>query len=248
MHILRTRFKKDIVAEFLPPLVKVKKQRVVIFAGGMPGYPDKADFIESFARKGFWVFVPRYRGSWESDGVFLKHSPHFDILDIIEELPKGFVSAFDGKKFKVTPDQIFLIGSSFGGPAAILASQSPQVTKAILLSPVVDWRYPSKAEPLGFLAKFVTEAFGNGYRIDQNGWRKLAKGNFYNPASIVSDIDGAKLLILHSLDDEIVDYRSVTKFSRDTGAQIKIYKSFGHFGASIFRKPAVYKLVRNFMK
>lgn len=247
MHTLRARFKKQIVTEFLPPLINTKKHKVIIFAGGMPGYPDKKSFIEFFARKGFWVFVPRYRGTWESDGVFLKNSPHLDILDIIDELPKGFTSLWDNKKFKLKPDHIFIFGSSFGGPAAALALLDKRVDKSILFSPVVDWTYPSKTENKSVMTKFTKEAFGNGYRIDKKGWDKLYKGNFYNPAKNANQIDGSKLLIFHALDDEIVDYRSVTKFARDTGAKIKLFKRNGHFGSSVSTKPSVYKLIKIFL-
>ncbi|MEK7212119.1 MAG: hypothetical protein AAB686_00385, partial [Patescibacteria group bacterium] len=91
MHTYRTRFKKEIVAEFLPPLGrKPKKNRVIILCGGHPGTPSKPQIVEFWAKKGYWVFNPRYRGSWESSGTFLKYSPEKDILDVIGELPKGF--------------------------------------------------------------------------------------------------------------------------------------------------------------
>jgi len=247
MHIFRTRFKKEVVTEFLPPLRKTKRDNVIIFAGGMPGYPDKKNFIEFFARKGFWVFVPRYRGTWESDGVFLKNSPHQDILDIIDELPKGFISLFDYKKFKIKPNKIFVFGSSFGGPSAIFASMHPKVNKAVLFSPVVDWTYPSKTESLKFMKRFVSEAFGNGYRITKNGWEKLYNGKFYNPSHQVHKIDGSKLLLFHSLDDDVVNVKSVIKFAKQTNAKLKLFKKGGHFGSSAATKPTIYKLVHNFL-
>src|SRR3989344_3616458 len=89
MTIFRTRFKKDIVCEFLPPARK--SSRVVILCGGMPAYTGRKDaLMEFFARKGYWVFLPRYRGSWESGGQFLKRSPHEDIIDVINGLSRGF--------------------------------------------------------------------------------------------------------------------------------------------------------------
>ena len=90
MNILRAKFKKEIISEFLPSLRPSKK--VIIFCGGMPSYPGKKnDLMEFIAKKGFWIFLPRYRGSWESAGSFLKISPHYDIIDIIDQLPKGFM-------------------------------------------------------------------------------------------------------------------------------------------------------------
>ena len=127
--MFRTRFAKDIVAEFLPPARATKKQKVIILCDGMPSLPRKQPLAEFLARKGFWVVYPRYRGAWESDGDFLARSPHLDILDVIDELPNGLRDVAFGKRFALSPGQIFIIGGSFGGPAAILCSLDPRVTR-----------------------------------------------------------------------------------------------------------------------
>src|ERR1700722_13965166 len=119
MFLYRTRFKNEIVAEFLPSARKTRKDRVIILCDGMPGMPTKQGLARFLSRKGFWVIYPRYRGSWESGGQFLKKSPHLDILDVIDELPKGLKEVTFGKKFKIFSAEIFVIGGSFGGAAAI---------------------------------------------------------------------------------------------------------------------------------
>jgi len=86
--MFRTRFRQQILAEFLPPTRERKTQKVVILCDGMPSIPRKQSLSEFLATKGFWVIYPRYRGAWESDGHFLEKSPHQDILDIIDDLPK----------------------------------------------------------------------------------------------------------------------------------------------------------------
>src|ERR1051325_8928015 len=88
MHPNRTRIKKEIVCEFVPPVRPTR--RVIILCGGMPGYPGNRGLFSFLSKKGFWVFAPRYRGSWESGGEFLRISPHKDIQDVIEAIPKGF--------------------------------------------------------------------------------------------------------------------------------------------------------------
>ncbi|MGA7303175.1 MAG: hypothetical protein WBX10_22840, partial [Candidatus Sulfotelmatobacter sp.] len=120
--MFRTRLKKEIVAEILPPARAGKRQRVIILCDGMPSIPRKQGLCEFLAGRGFWVVYPRYRGAWESGGEFLQHSPHEDILDVVDELPKGFVESAFGRRFSVIADQIFVIGGSFGGAAAILSS------------------------------------------------------------------------------------------------------------------------------
>lgn len=253
MYTLRTRFKKDIVTEFLPPSRVTKKQRVIIFADGMPTVPSKKYVLEFFSKKGFWVFHPRYRGTWESDGVFLKQSPTQDIIDVIDGIHNSFVSIWDynlkdHKPFKLNPDQIILIGNSFGGPAVIEAVTDKRVDKVIATSPVLDWRKPGKAEPIGLLAKFTEQAFGNGYRIHKDGWKKIKSGKFYNPATNQTNIDGSKLLIIHAKDDDICPYATTKKFAATTKSTLRTLARGGHLGSSILTTPKFYKLFTKFVK
>ena len=84
----------------------------------MPSVPKIGETLAFYARKGFWVFHPRYRGSWESAGSFLEKSPERDILDIMNQLPKGFEDILNGKRHRIVPRKLYLFGCSFGGPAA----------------------------------------------------------------------------------------------------------------------------------
>src|SRR5947209_18180919 len=111
--MFRTRFKREIVAEFLPPVRARKRQRVIILCDGMPSVPRKQPLMQFLSAKGYWVFYPRYRGAWESGGQFLDRSPHEDILDVVAELPKGVRESAFGREFQLSPDEIFVIGGSF---------------------------------------------------------------------------------------------------------------------------------------
>lgn len=230
--MFRTRFKKEIVAEFLPPGREHKKQRVIILCDGMPSSPRKQPLCEFLSRKGYWVFYPRYRGTWESDGVFLGKSPHEDILDVIDELPKGITEVTFGKKFAVKPDEIFVIGGSFGGAAAVLASLDPRVNKVIANSPVVDWSilaHSQKRETSNkSYVEYVREAFGNGYRITEKNWSKLRSRTFYNPAHHANEISPAKVTIFHAKDDPYVPWHSVERFARRTGVKLNLFARGGH--------------------
>src|ERR1700760_697851 len=127
--MFRTRFKKQIVAEFLPPARARKTDRVILLCDGMPSIPRKQPLVEFLSQKGYWVFYPRWRGAWESDGQFLQHPPQKDLSDIIDELSKDILETAFGEKFKLLPQEIFVIGGSFGGAAALLASLDPRVKK-----------------------------------------------------------------------------------------------------------------------
>jgi alpha-beta hydrolase superfamily lysophospholipase len=255
-HILRTRFKKDIVCEFLPPArAKVKRagvrasNKVIILCGGMPSYPgNKKGLMEFLATCGYWVFIPRYRGSWESGGSFLKVSPHRDVLDVIDQLPCGFRDLWSGKTHTIARPEIYLIGSSFGGPAVILASRDPRVRRAVAFSPVTDWCVGSKAEPIKKLGVFARAAFGNGYRGTVRDWNKLKIGAFYNPAHEVASIDGAKLLIFHAKDDKVVHARTAVAFARATGARLILLPHGGHLSTSITMAPEFWNPIKRFFK
>jgi dipeptidyl aminopeptidase/acylaminoacyl peptidase len=221
---------------------------VVIVCGGMPGSPTKKDVMQFFSKKGFWVFNPRYRGTWESDGKFLAKSPHLDILEVIDSLPKGFTDLWSNKKYKLKPDNLYIYGISFGGPAAILASLDKRVDKAVCVSPVIDWRVRAKDETIESLEKYVPTAFGRVYNTDKNGWKKLSSGKFYNPASVAKQIDGSKLLIIHAKDDRVVSYAPTKKFAVETGSKLITLPKGGHLRSMLLLKPRFYKAFQKHIK
>src|SRR6478672_2209169 len=203
----RTRFKKEIVAEFLPLARPRKRQKVIILC----------------------------------DGMFLEKSPDRDILDVIDELPNGVRELAFGKRFSLKPDEIFVIGGSFGGAAAILASLDDRVKKVIANCPVVDWGILAKEERLETsnpnYAAYIREAFGNGYRLTDSNWRKLHGGKFYNPAHHVKEIDPEKIMMFHAKDDPYVPYKSVKKFADQTGVKLNLFERGGHLSTEyIVRK------------
>src|SRR5215467_14036644 len=228
----RTRFKRRIVAEFLPPVRGRKEQRVIVLCDGMPSIPRKQPLMEFLAGKGYWVFYPRYWGAWESGGEFLERSPHLDILDVIDEIPRGFRELAFGRRFKVSADEVFVIGGSFGGAAAILSSLDKRVKKVIANCPVVDWAILPAAEKAETsnrnYAAYIRQAFGNAYRLSDSNWRKLRGGKFYNPAYHVAEIDPAKIMMFHAKDDPYVPYRLVKKFADDTGVKLNTLQKGGH--------------------
>lgn len=230
--MFRTRFKNEIVAEFLPPARARKKHRVIILCDGMPSIPRKQGLAEFLAGKGFWVVYPRYRGAWESGGEFLQRSPHEDVLDVVDELPNGLVEIAFGRRFALTPDQIFVVGGSFGGAAAILASLDRRVNKVVANCPVTDWTILDRSEKVETAAEnyaeYIREAFGNGYRLSDANWEKLRSGSFYSPWHRRGEIDAAKVMIFHAMDDPHVPFNGSVRFAEKTGVLLKPVKRGGH--------------------
>lgn len=239
--MFRTRFKKDIVAEFLPPGRPRKRHKVIVLCDGMPSIPRKQSLMEFLSGKGFWVFYPRYRGAWESGGQFLQRSPHEDILDVIGSLSKPLREVTFRRVFRVQVDQVFVIGGSFGGAAAILCSVDARVKKVVANCPVVDWSILSHSEKAETsnpnYAAYIREAFGNAYRLTDRNWNKLRSGKFYNPSRHVKEIDPAKVLMFHAHDDPYVPFASVKRFADRTGVKLKSFRRGGHLSTDyIVRK------------
>jgi pimeloyl-ACP methyl ester carboxylesterase len=230
--MFRTRFRKEIVAEFLPPARPRRQQKLIILCDGMPSIPRKQSLVEFLAAKGFWVIYPRYRGAWESAGEFLEQSPHQDILDILDELPGELEEIAFGQRFRVAPDQVFVIGGSFGGAAAILLSLDQRVKRAVANCPVVDWGILDRAEKAETsrknYAEFIRQAFGHGYRLSDANWAKLRSGTFYNPWHHRQEINASKLMMFHAKDDPNVPYERTRQFAEITGATLKSLKRGGH--------------------
>jgi pimeloyl-ACP methyl ester carboxylesterase len=230
--MFRTRFEGDIVTEFLPPARTGRIERVIVLCDGMPSIPRKQPLAEFLAAKGYWVFYPRYRGAWESGGEFLARSPHEDILDVIGGLAKEFRELAFGRRFRLSVDEVFVIGGSFGGAAAILSSLDPRVNKVIANCPVVDWailpREQKKETSNPSYAAYIRDAFGNGYRLSEKNWKKLLGGKFYSPIDHAREVTSSKVMIFHAQDDPYIPYQSVKKFARVTGVRLKLLRRGGH--------------------
>jgi pimeloyl-ACP methyl ester carboxylesterase len=226
-----------VVAEFLPPARAGRIRRAIILCDGMPSIPRKQPLAEFLSSKGYWVFYPRYRGSWESGGEFLERSPHLDILDVVDGLGSEFRELAFGRRFHVSLDEVFVIGGSFGGAAAILASLDPRVKKVVANCPVVDWAILSRSEKAETsnpsYAAYIRAAFGEGYRLSDRNWKKLNNGKFYNPMHHTAEITASKVMMFHAEDDPYVPYRSVVKFARRTGVELKLFKKGGHLSTDL---------------
>jgi alpha-beta hydrolase superfamily lysophospholipase len=214
----------------------------------MPTVPAKRELMKFLQRKGYWVVHPRWPGSWESGGFFLKHSPDFDVLSVLDQLPRGFTDSWSGRRYRVKAKEIVLLGGSFGGPAVLLASRDKRVTAAVAYAPVVDWSAPSRDEPLPWLYRYVQRAFGQAYRISPRDWSKLGRGSFYNPSRHSGTFDSDKILVFHAKDDRSVSYRSVKKFCQLEGIRLIPRKVGGHISYTDAMTPYDWKMISAFLK
>jgi pimeloyl-ACP methyl ester carboxylesterase len=233
---LRAWFKGEVMAEFFPPYLGNESKtsnKVIIFCSGAPSAPDYKRVLEYWSKKGYWVFNPRYRGTWESRGVFMESEPTKDLLDIIDELDKPIMDEWNQVEYNCKPEKVFVIGSSFGGPAAVFASRDKRVNKVVLRSPVIDWRSPSEDEPLEHWPQVIERSFGEAYRTTPEIWQKLQTGEFYNPMLHIDEFDGSKIMIIHAEDDTDTRAKEVWEFADKTGCKLYMLKKGGHTPVSL---------------
>ncbi|MGH9392586.1 MAG: alpha/beta hydrolase family protein [Terriglobales bacterium] len=224
------------MAEFWPPARAPKRQRLILLCDGMPSMPRKQPLAEFLAAKGFWVVYPRWRGAWESGGALLAREPQQDLSDILDALPRGLREAAFGRRFALEPEQVFVIGGSFGGTAAILATLDQRVSKAVASCPVVDWRIlgaeEGKETSNPNYAAYIRQAFGAGYRLSARNWNKLRAGRFYSPVHRADALDPAKILMYNAKDDPCVPWRSVARFAARTGIRLRLFARGGHLSTA----------------
>jgi esterase/lipase len=241
----RHRFKNGILAEFLPPARHAQKARLartsrtrtrgdklIILCDGLPSIPRKQPLAEFLAKKGYWVLYPRYKGSWESHGELLETAPNEDIAQIIDELPNGLTDIAFGEHFTIAPNEIFVIGGSFGGAAALMCSLNPKVKKVIANCPVVDWsileeELPKETSNKSYAA-YLREAFGSGYRVSDKNWKKLETQTFFNPTHDIKNLDPRKIMMFHAKDDEYIPWQGVDHFAKKAKIRLHIFARGGH--------------------
>jgi esterase/lipase len=246
MYLYHTIFKNEIVAEFLPPK-NMTSRKVIILCDGLPSLPSKNKLVRFLAKHNYWVFHMRYRGAWESKGNFLQYSPVQDVLDIVEELPKGFVDIWNQQEFIVNPEEIFVMGASFGGTTALMSSLDARIKKVIAICPVVDFKDESEEEPNDYMKELIRKGYGGVYHFSDENWDKLINTDFFNPVDHTEKFDSSKILSIHAKDDKIVMYKGVTKFMDDIGANMITREKGGHLSSSIIMNFWIFRKIKKFL-
>jgi len=111
------------------------------------------------------------------------------------------------------------------------------VKKVIANCPVVNWsilpREQKKETSNSSYAAYIREAFGEAYRLSDRNWKKLSKGKFFSPSYHARQMNAAKIMMFHAQDDPYVPYRSVQRFAKLTGAELKLFRRGGHLSTDM---------------
>lgn len=234
-----------VMIEFLAP--KQQTGRVVILCDGMPSMPGKKTMVKWFAKQGYFTINLRYRGTWESGGEFLGHDPVQDVIDVIEALSKPITGAWSGEEVQVNAAEIFVVGASFGGTAALLSSLDSRVKKVIAIAPVVDWTAPSESEPMDWLEQVIINGYGEAYRFTHENWKRLERGELFQPVQHLKEFDPKKVFIIHAQDDTVIPLPSVETFAHSIGCQFMKRKKGGHLSSSVLRRWRVTRVMKKFL-
>lgn len=181
----------------------------------LPDFPSKNSYnrmIDLFYDRGYHVFVPRFKGSYQSNGKFLAKNPVDDIVSFVEDLDKGEIkSLLDMKKqvFKINK-KMLLAGGLSGTIALGAAAKSNLFSHIILVSPIWDaakHNADGNESDLKNLGEYVRRAYKNCYRyIFKDLVKKLGKFEELKPEFYIKKLN-APVLVMHDPNDKAVSLR-----------------------------------------
>lgn len=233
MVIYRSKI-KNIILEFIPSAIK-KIKGVIIICPGLPDVPKYKSLMHILANQGFYVIQPRYKGTWESGGTFANHSPVKDVENIINYITKNkLIELYSYKAFNIKKYKLFILGSSFGGTVALSLIKNKKISKIVSLSPIVNFKTHDNSEEqdLIWLGSFIQRAFFNAYRFSIKDWKKMMKGELFNPVQKLPADLAKKLMIFYDESDPVIDYRQIEEYI--SANNIKFFKvnGVGHLSFS----------------
>lgn len=206
--ILKSHYGK-IFFEFL---THKDKRDTIILLGGFPGSTQKDEMMYFFYEKGFNVFFPRFKGTFQSEGEFLETNPVEDLLLFIKELKKEQAkNLWDLSKVNFKIGKINVVGDSFSGAIACgLGACSEDISKIILASPVLDYKkhnIDGNEQDLDALTLFVKRAYKNLYRYSFNSLQKeINKFKEISPNFYLKLLD-KPILLFHDPNDRSVSMK-----------------------------------------
>ena len=202
----------------------IGERKAIVFLLGLPGSPKEYEVFKYFKAKGFDIFLPRYEGTWESKGEFLKCAPSVAINELLSVLESG-VMLNDGNIYKST--NIFVIGTSFGGGVALVLD-ARNIKAVSVLSPVISFKNVNKIETLG---AYLSTKEKDNYRFVDTQWNKLICDTLYSPLTNMS-ISPNKVQIIAGKDDDQIMWTEIEQFATDKGISNVDIENTGHITIS----------------
>ncbi|MCC6290846.1 hypothetical protein IT398_02175 [Candidatus Nomurabacteria bacterium] len=219
----------DIVFEFS---VSPASRATIILCDGLPSVPKQRQVMDLLQAKGYNVFFPRYRGTWESGGNFLAQSPALDILELVALIKSGSVTElYSNQKFSTNP-RLYLVGSSWGATVALSLADNPDVARVIAFSPIVDFvshQQNSQGQNLQWLKQFIRRAFYQGYRFEDKDWERMLSGELFKPSL---KLKPETTTIVYDRSDEEISSTDIETYCQIGGATAVQVTGIGHLSFS----------------
>ena len=218
---------------FFEFVLQDKKADAVVILPGFPSGNDFNDLISFFFGKGYHVFVPRYRGSYQSSGIFLSKNPIDDLIFFVEHLKEGEAkNLWDMKKESFKINKIILVGGSFSGSIACgLNAKYPVFSHLILYAPIWDFNeYNSdgREQDVQKIIDFVKNTYKNCYRFKfKDIAKKMNKFDELNPAYYIPKLN-LPVLVMHDPNDREVSFKYTKKYLEMIPNATYLEHYFGH--------------------
>lgn len=208
----------------------------VLLLDGLPSNPEsKNALMKKFIDNHFDVFFPRYEGTFESKGEFLKRNPSDAIEEFISKLKNG-IDLLDNQQY--ASSRIFLLGSSFGGAVALDIANRNIVRGVCAVSPVISFR---KINKINTLESYLKTQYKNEYRFNSEDWQKLIQDKLWD-LSIQNKDKNSDILIIAGKEDDQINVNDIIGFKENKDMDLSIYDT-GHISLSKITEPMLSEIL-----
>lgn len=200
----------------------------IVLLDGLPTLPQKKELIQELNKRGYDVFYPRYEGTWESAGEFLDKNPVVLIGQFIQELNGGLElnEKESGKIYKA--QDIFIIGSSFGGGVTLSLPDQDYLKKICVVSPLISFKQVKGIETL---EDYIATYYPGAYRFNTENWKLMLKDKLFCPLETTT-IASRKILVIGGKLDNQISITNLTPYCKDKEIKLEVAETMGHISLS----------------
>jgi len=195
----------------------------IVLSSGIPQFLDKYHpFVGQMKRIGYNLFIPRFMGTYESDGTFNTRNSAESIESAVKLVRSGKgTELFGNTELKWDNNNISIIGFSYGALPALL--QREIIDRTLLICPFVDLKYHlngGNGEDVRKTFEFIERAYPHIYRL--------------NASEVIDDLSKISLptkkdnlIVIRDLSDSLIPFDEIELLKKKYGARI-IDKGGGH--------------------
>ena len=154
-----------------------------------------------------------------SSGNFLEHNPAISVNDFVESLKQGVILNATGESY----ENVFIIGTSFGGGLALTLKDHSILKAACLLSPVISYKSVNSIETLG---TYLQTKASEEYHFELDDMQALITDQIIFPEEQLS-LPKEKLLVFAGEQDDQIPINDVSQFCSRHGIALHILND-GH--------------------